>query len=157
MGIDTAQIAITTTAVLAPFAPFLIEIGKVSAEKLATVIAEKGGELAWENARILWNKLKSLYDNDPEVESAIKMVASKPEDEMRQTILAEVLNAKFQDSPDLAKKFDEFLKGQRAVQEILAERNSWIENVAQKMKQSGTQKIRASDSSVTKGIKQTFE
>ncbi len=43
MTIDIGQTAAAVAATLAPFTPFLIEVGKAGGKKLAEVIAEKGG------------------------------------------------------------------------------------------------------------------
>jgi hypothetical protein len=81
MAADIGQIAAATVATLAPFTPFLIEAGKAGGKKLAEVIAEKGGEAAWQKAQALWDKVRVHFGDDPEVQSAATMVATKPEDE----------------------------------------------------------------------------
>jgi hypothetical protein len=154
MALDIGQIAAATVTTLAPFTPFLIEVGKAGGKKLAEVVAEKGGEAAWKKAQALWDKLKARFDDDSEVKSAATMVAAKPEDEARQTILAEVLGARLQENPALAQELFNLLGGQEAVQQVLADRSSWVEDVAQRIKGRGTQRVEASDDSVIKGVRQ---
>ena len=157
MALDIGQIAAATVATLAPFTPFLLEVGKTGGKKLAEVIAEKGGEAAWKKARALWNKLEARFDDDSEVKSAATMVAAKPEDETRRTMLAEVLGARLQENPALAQELFDLLGGQEAVQQVLADRSSWMEDVTQRMKGSGKQIVQASDDSVVKGVRQIKE
>ncbi|HLL78167.1 MAG TPA: hypothetical protein VKT25_01625, partial [Ktedonobacteraceae bacterium] len=78
---DVGQIAATTVTTLAPFTPLLVEVGKAGAQKFTEVIAEKGGEAAWNKAQSLWKKLKAHFGDDPEVNGALALVAAKPEDE----------------------------------------------------------------------------
>lgn len=157
MALDIGQIAAATVATLAPFTPFLLEVSKAGGKKLAEVIAEKGGEAAWKKAQVLWDKLKARFDDDPEVKSAATMVAAKPEDETRQTMLAEVLGARLQENPALAQELFDLLGGQEKLQQVLADRSSWVENVIQRMKGSGQQIVQASDDSVIKDVEQIME
>jgi hypothetical protein len=157
MAVDIGQITAATVTTLAPFMPFLIEAGKAGGKKLAEVIAEKGGEAAWEKAQSLWSKLKTRLGDDPEVTIVATMVAAKPEDEPRQTMLAEVLGAHLRENPDLAQELFDLLGRQEAVQQVLAHRSSWVEDVTQRMKGRGKQTVQASDDSVIKGVRQIQE
>ena len=157
MDINVGQIAAVTVTALAPFTPFLTEIAKAGGNKLAQVIGQKGGEAAWHKAQSLWDKLKARFGDDPELQSAATMVAARPEDETRQSMLAEVLGARMQANPALAQELLDLLGGQEAVQQVLAERGSWVEDVTQRMKGGGEQIVRASDDSVVKGVRQVKE
>ena len=154
MTIDIGQTAAAVAATLAPFTPFLIEVGKAGGKKLAEVVAEKGGEAAWKKAQALWDKLQTRFRDDAEVQGAATMVAAKPEDEARQTMLAEVLGARLQENPALAQELFDLLGGGEAVQQVLAERGSWVEDVTQRMEGGGKQIVQASDDSVIKGVRQ---
>jgi len=134
--------------------PFLVEMGKAGGKKLAQVVAEKGGETAWEKAQALWGKVKARLGDDDEIKSAATMVAARPEDEARQTMLAEVLGARLQKDPALAQELFDLLGGGKAVQQVLAERSSWVEDVAQRMEGRGKQTVRADDDSVITGVRQ---
>ena len=154
MANDIGQIAAAVVTTLAPFTPFLIEVGKASGKKLAEVVAEKGGEAAWKKAQALWDKLQARFQDDDEVQVMATVLAVKPEDETRQTLLAEVLGARLQENPALAQELFDLLGGQEAVQQVLAERGSWVEDVTQRMKGGGKQIVQASDDSVIKSVRQ---
>ena len=154
MANDIGQIAAAVVTTLAPFTPFLIEVGKAGGKKLAEVMAEKGGEAAWKKAQALWDKLQARFQDDDEVQVMATVLAVKPEDETRQTLLAEVLGARLQENPALAQELFDLLGGQEAVQQVLAERGSWVEDVTQRMKGGGKQIVQASDDSVIKSVRQ---
>ena len=155
---DVGPIAATTVTTLAPFTPLLVEVGKAGAQKFTEVIAEKGGESAWNKAQSLWKKLKAHFGDDPEVNGALALVAVKPEDESRQTLLAEVLGTRLQAYPEVAEEIFNLLGGQQAVQQVLAERGSWVEEVTQQIAgSSGAQTVSAHENSVIKGVKQSIQ
>ena len=155
---DVGQIAATTVTTLAPFTPLLVEVGKAGAQKFTEVIAKKGGEAAWNKAQSLWKKLKAHFGDDPEVNGALSLVAVKPEDESRQTLLAEVLGTRLQAYPEVAEEIFNLLGGQQAVQQVLAERGSWVEEVTQQIAgSSGAQTVSAHENSVIKGVKQGIQ
>ena len=154
MTTDIVQTAAAVVTTLAPFTPFLIEVGKAGGKKLAEVMAEKGGEAAWKKAQALWNKLQTRFHDDDEVQVMAMGVAVKPENQARQTMLAEVLGARLQENPALAQELFDLLGGGEAVQQVLAERGSWVEDVTQRMKGGGGQIVQASDDSVIKGVRQ---
>ncbi len=155
---DVGQIAATTVTTLAPFTPLLVEVGKAGAQKFTEVIAEKGGEAAWNKAQSLWKKLKAHFGDDPEVNGALALVAAKPEDESRQTLLAEVLGTRLQTYTEVAEEIFNLLGGQQAVQQVLAERGSWVEEVTQQIAgSSGAQTVSAHENSVIKGVKQGIQ
>lgn len=155
MTLDLAALAAAATTILAPYTPFLLQAGKAGSKKLAEVIAAKGGEAAWQQAQSLWNKLTSRLGDDLEVTSAATMVAVQPEDETRQTLLAQVLAARLQAEPELAEEIAALLGGGERVQQVLAERQSWVEQVTQQLEGNGRQTVQASDRSVIKGVQQT--
>ena len=151
----TQQLVAATVATLAPYIPFLIDLTKAGSQKFAEVIAEKGGEAAWHRAQALWSKLKSYFEGDAEVISAATLVAAKPEDVARQKMLAEVLSVRLKQNPELAQELLNLLGGQEALQKVLADRSSWVEDITQDLEGSGKQIVQASEDSVVKGVKQT--
>ncbi len=154
MEYDIVQIGAATAATVAPFAPFLVEAGKVGGQKLVEVIAEKGGEAAWQKAQALWGKLSLYFGDDPEVTSMATLVAIRPEDEARQKMLAEVISTRLQESPELAQELFYLMGGREAVQEVVAGHSGWIEDINQKMRGQGTQSVKAGDEGVIKGVTQ---
>jgi len=154
MPVDIGQITAAAVAALAPFLPYLIDAGKFSGGALAEMVVQEGGEAAWKKAQTLWGKLKTHLGDDPEVTSAATMVVARPEDETRQTMLAKVLGDRLQASPELAQEILSLLGGQEGVQKVLADRSSWVEDVSQRMKGTGTQTVEAKDHSVIRGVRQ---
>jgi hypothetical protein len=157
MAVDSGQVAVATVAAIAPFTPFLIEMGSAGVKKLSEVIAQKGGEAAWEKAKQLWEKLKTRFGKDKEVQSAATMVAAKPGNETRQKMLAEVLAERLEQQPKLVEELAGLLGGVKGVQKVLADKSSWVEDITQRMKGSGEQIVQASDDSVIRCVKQSKE
>lgn len=154
---DTAQIAAAIVTAVASFTPFLVDMGKAAGKKFAETIAAKGGEATWKKAQELWGKVQARFGDDPEINGATMMLVAKPENEKYQTQLAELLATHLKDDHDLAREFLALLGGQDALQQILADRSSWVEDVIQRMKGGGTQTAHASDDSVIKGVQQIKE
>lgn len=157
MPIIIPQVATTVVATLAPFTPYLIEVGKSGGKKLAELIGEKGGEGAWNTAQALWTKLKDQLGADPEFQSAATMVAANPEDESRQTMFAEVMGARLQDDPQFAQELFDLMGGQEAVAQVRATRGSWVEDVTQKIEGDGQATVEADDRSTIVGVSQEIK
>jgi hypothetical protein len=151
--IGVIETAGAVVAFLSPYAPYLKEAGKIAGKKLIEVAAEKGGEAAWKKAQDLWGKITGRPDS-PELKSAADLVAAKPEDETYQTVFAKALAGYLEKNPDFAKELVDLMGGEDSVQEVLAERGSWIEDVKQEMAGPGRQTIKATDDSVIKGATQ---
>lgn len=147
-------IAAAVTAALAPFTPFLLEIGKAGRKKLMEVINEKGGDAAWDLAQKLWGKIKTYMSDDADVNGATLLVSAKPEDESRQIMLATALANGLKGNPKLAQELSDLLGGENAVQQVLANRKSWVKDVTQQMSGGGKQTIKADNNSRITGVKQ---
>jgi hypothetical protein len=154
MIIDTVQIASTVVTLTAPFMPYLLEPSKVVGQKWIEVIAEKGGEAAWNKAQTLWGKVFSHFGNDAKVKGSALFVSADPDDETSQTLLVKALAVRFQEDPQFAQELLQIVGGPQAVQEVLAERRSWVEDVTQEINGSGVQRVKASDDSSIKGVRQ---
>ena len=147
MSENYAQIAATITAYLAPFTPYLVESGKK--------FAGKAGEAAWEKAQTIWGEIKSRFGDDKKIETAAKTVSSDPQDEDFQGLFAEALAARLKDTPDFANELLNIIGGEDAVQKVLADRSSWVEDVTQEFSGGGGQQVvQARDDSVIKGVRQ---
>ena|SRR2546423_1682966 len=155
MNIDIAHIAATIVTLLAPFTPYLLDVSKAVGQKWAETLAEKGGEAAWNEARVIWEKIHTRFGDNAQVKGAALMVSTDPDDIDAQTYFAKALGMHLQEDPELAEDLLHLLGGAQAVQEILADRSSWVENVVQELEGRGTQTIRASEDSVIKGVRQT--
>lgn len=150
MTVDYAQAAATVAAFLAPFMPYLIEAGK----GLSRSLGEGVGETTLEKARAVLSKMRAKLGYDEEIERAVATLATMPEDEESQVLLAKGLAIRLQQSPSLADELVELIGGQEAVQRVTAE-SSWIEDVVQEIRGYGRQTIEAKDGSVIKGIRQS--
>jgi hypothetical protein len=159
MELGAVQIASAAVSALAPFTPFLLETGKAGVTKLTEVVAEQGGQAAWTTAQAVWDRIKEVFADDPEVMSAANLVSSRPEDEARQKTLAEVLATRLEANPALADQLLGLLGGRGAVQRVVAERGGWVEDVTQRMKGKGAgeQTVIARDQGVARRIAQHQE
>jgi hypothetical protein len=152
--VEILQVATAVAGYLAPFLPSLMKMGEAAGEKLAETVGEKGGDAAWKTAEGLWAKLKARFSQEPALQGAATLVASQPEDETYRTVLAKALSQHLEKDPDLARDLADLLGGDRGIQEVLSENRSWVENVAQEMGRSGTQRVRASDESTIRSVRQ---
>lgn len=149
--IETAGAVVTF---LSPFMPYLKKAGEVAGKKLVEMIAEKGGEAAWQKAQALWGRITGRSSETAEVDSAANLVAAKPGDETYQGVFAKALADYLEKNPDLAKELVELMGGEQSVQEVLAERGSWIEGVRQEMAGAGRQTMKATDNSAIRNATQ---
>lgn len=154
MEIDIVQLSTAIVTTLVPFTPILIKMAQFSAEAIGEMVVQKGGEAAWQKAKSIWGKITSRFGDDKVIEGAAMMVAGQPANEEFQKMLAVQLASRLQQHPDLAKELIELLGGQDAVQKVIADRSSWVEDVTQEMSGSGSQIVQASDDSVIKGVRQ---
>ena len=151
---DIGLIASAVGATLAPFTPFLLNISIEGGKKLAEVMAEKGGEAAWNKAQSSWHKIKDRAGDDPKVQGAALMVSAGPEDVSAQAILVRALDACLRKYPDLAQELADLLGGEPGIQQVLANQDSWVQDVAQQMRGGGEQTIQAENGSRIIGVRQ---
>ena len=154
MDAEATQVAIVAANTLAPFLPILLEVAKFSTEAIGEMIVQKGGEAALCKAKAVWAKIKGQYGDDGVVIGAASMVAARPADENLQQILAAELAKHLDKDPKLVGELFDLLGGKDSVQKVLADRGSWVQDVAQKMAGAGAQLIRASEDSVVIGVRQ---
>lgn len=151
---DYAQIASATVSWISPFLPYLMNAVKSSGKKFADILAEKGGEVAWDTAQNIWGKISKEAEKNPELRGATMMVAAKPSDQAYQAILVNTLSEQLKSDPSLAKELVKLLGGKESVQKVLADDNSLVERVRQDMKGTGQQVVKASKRSTIKGVTQ---
>jgi hypothetical protein len=151
---DIELIAAAVVSTLTPFMPFLLEAGKEGGKKLAEVIGEKGGETSWKKAQELWEKIKSHFGNDPKVKGAALMASAEPANEDLQKMFATVLAVRLKENPNVADELMNLLGGQNAVQQVLANRKSWVKDVLQQISGGGEQTIKADNNSQIQGVRQ---
>lgn len=154
MDINTAQVAAAMVTALAPFMPILLETAKFSAGAIGEMIVQNGGEIAWQRAKVIWERLGRRYRDDGVITGAATMVAAAPENEDVQKVLATMLAECLAQEPALVQELVALLGGSAAVQQVLADKDSWVENVEQDLTGDGTQRVEAKDRSVIKGVRQ---
>jgi hypothetical protein len=154
---DITQISAAIVTLIAPFTPYLLEMGKTVGQKWTETIAEKGGEAAWDKAKLLWEKIHSHVGDDPKMKGAALMVSADPDDSSTQTVLVNVLAEHMNADPQLMQELLHLLGGSQAIQEVLADRQSWVGEITQELKGNGTQSIKASEGSTIKGVRQSRE
>ncbi len=151
MDPNYAQTAGAVATSLAPFMPYLIE----GTKGVAKSFGEGIGKVTFEQAKSIWDTIKSRYGDDKKIETAAKTLASDPQDEDYQSLLAKAIGARLQDNPDLTNELVALFGGKETIQKVLADKSSWIENVTQEITGSGSQQvIQAKDDSVIKGVRQ---
>lgn len=147
---DYAQIAATLATYLAPFTPYLVEGGKK--------FAGKAGEAAWKKAEDIWGKIQAHFGDDKAIKGAAMMVSSAPGDEGWQAQLAKALSVRLKDNPSFAQELLDLLGGKEAVQQVIAERKSWVEDVTQEIEGTkGSQIVQAKGQSTITGVRQKIK
>ena len=146
MDINPTHIATASVALIAPFMPYLTEVAKASGTKFAEAIAEKGGEGAWGKALKIWSKLKERFSQNGDLEDAARMLARKPEDESRRVLLTEVIAEILKSDPDFAENLLDVFGGTGALQTVIANSGSWVQDVKQDMTGDGQQRLEVNDS-----------
>jgi hypothetical protein len=131
--------------------PYLIE----GTKGVAKSFGEGVGKITFEQAKSICDTIKFRYGNDKKIETAANTIASDPNDEDYQSLLAKALASRLQDSPELAEELVTLLGGQETIQEVLADKSSWIEEIEQETTGKGSRQIvQAKNDSVIKGVKQ---
>lgn len=153
--IGIVEIATATAATLAPYLPYIIKGGQAAGEKIAEAFGKTSGEAAWKKAGAIWNKIKEHFGEKPELEQAAGLVAMQPEDRSYQTALAKSIASYIETRTDLRQDLLNLLGGEEAIQKVLADKSSWIEDVTQDLQGTGTQTVEAANHSVIKNVKQS--
>jgi hypothetical protein len=131
VALDSTQLgelAAAAAVTLAPFTPYLVKAG----EKAVEEVGKKVGGVAWEKAQAVWAKIKARFGDDKEIDNAVGLVATDPDDEDYRATLAKVLGKKLAAQPDLADDLVALLGGFDAVQEMTARAGGVIVRAAQK-------------------------
>jgi hypothetical protein len=152
---DITHLTAAIVTLLAPYTPYLLEAGKAAGQKWIETIAEQGGEATWNKAKVIWEKIHTHFGDDTKVKGAALIVSADPDDASAQTALAKVLGTHLQEDPRFAQELLQVLGGTQAVQEVLANQSSWVEEVTQEIEGTGIQTVGASEDSIIKGVRQT--
>ncbi len=71
----------TLTVFIAPFRPFLLNLGEKAAESAIESASEQFGEAAWQKAQSVWKALRPKVEAKEAANEAAADVANNPEDE----------------------------------------------------------------------------
>jgi hypothetical protein len=153
--IDIVQIASAAVAIVSPHLPALLKAGKFAGEKLIEAAAKKTADKALEKAGAVWDTLKGYFGEKPDLEAAANLLATNPKDPTYQKVLAKPLASLLKEKPELSEKLLALMGGEQRVQEVLAERASWVDDVTQELEGAGTQRVKAKDESIIRGVRQT--
>jgi hypothetical protein len=144
---DMTQLVSQLAPFLAPLLPYLLKAG----EKAAEEAGKKLGGDAWERAKALWAKLR----RKERVAQAAQDLAESPDDDDAQAALRLQLKKVLQADPSLAAEVAAEMQAE-VVQQVLAERGSWIGDVEQQAQGGPTrQEVVARDESTIQGVRQT--
>lgn len=144
---EYARLAAILATYLAPFAPYLLAGGKK--------FAEKAGEATWQNVQSIWEKMKACFSDNKKIDNALTTLTHDPNDIDYQSLLAKALNIELEKKPDLADELMEYIRGEKSIQKVLADKSSWIEDITQDITgNKGQQIVQAKNDSVIKGVRQ---
>jgi hypothetical protein len=142
------QIATATAAMLAPFAPYLLE----GVKGVVKSLGEGVGKSAFESARTLWTSVEEQAPDEPLIQGSMQILSVDPERKSAQETLADGIAAQLKKSPEFASKLLDLLGGEDGLQVILANPGSVLNDIHQEMHGGGTQKIVAGKGSTLTGI-----
>lgn len=103
---DIALLAKRLTIFLSPFLPYLLKAGEKAAEDVGT----KFGAAAWEQAKVLWDKLQPKFAAKAAAVEAVEDVAQTPDDEDAQASLRLQLKKLLNQDESLAKEIAELIQ-----------------------------------------------
>ncbi|HSH82107.1 MAG TPA: hypothetical protein VLA19_26570 [Herpetosiphonaceae bacterium] len=152
--VDIATTSVAVVSAIAPFMPYLKQVGAVVGDKLSEAIDKHGGDVAWQLAQRIWGKLKDHFGADAEVEANATLVATKPENEGYLKNLTNVLAERLAKDSSLAEELSKELGGTNGVNRIAVGRNAWIAEVEQYLATIGVNEIKAGDDAVIIGVSQ---
>lgn len=149
------QIAAAAAAVLAPYLPRLLNIGKEAVASATETAISEGREIAWDAAQKIWAKITDRFGKDEKLRKKAELVAVDPADDSLKQILADELKGRLKEDPDLAAQIQDLLGGDDSVQQIIATEGSWVENVIQEIEGDGRQTVEATQDSIISGVRQS--
>ena len=146
MNIDFLELSTEIVTILAPFTPLLIHTANFSAEAIGEMVVQTGGQMAWQKAQAIWDRIQTRYGDDGAVNGAAMMVAAEPENKTFQKVWTDTLVSRLQQNPDLARELRDLLGHQEQI--LRAKNRSRIEKVVQETNKPGSkQTIEAIDNS----------
>ena len=123
---------VVLTKFLAPFLPFLMNVGN----KVFDGAVAKAGEDAWDKAKAVWAKLQPKVETKPAALEAAADVAKAPDDEDLQVALRVQLKKLLEQDELLAQEIARIMQensqensGDKVVQNVTGENNQTLGNV----------------------------
>ncbi len=95
---DSSQLIPQLVSFLAPFLPYLLQMGEQAAEEAG----KKLGADAWERAKALWGRLRPRVESKPALQEAIQDAAAAPQEEDALAALRQQLKKLLAEDPALA-------------------------------------------------------
>lgn len=158
MDPNLVDLSTATVATLAPFLPYLLNAAQFTAEAIGEMVVQNGGQKVWQRAQSMWRAIHNRYRDDGVITGMATAVAAAPENTTIQQTLAVQLAQRLAENPDLVRELLDLFEGQEIVQEVLAERGSWVEKVRQEIEGGvGVQKVQATDQSTIIGVTQRIK
>jgi hypothetical protein len=148
---DFISIGQAAAAVVGPFLPYLVKLGKSVEKKLETVIEERGGDVVWNQAQKVWGYLSDWYSNDDEFISIAKFLAAAPEKADREEQFAQVVADRLAAAPAKAEDLTRELGGEKGVQVLSAGHRAKIFGFRQEAAAGANQRIQAGDDAEIRG------
>ena len=102
------------TAFLAPFLPYLMNLGNKAVEGAA----QKSGEDAWDKAKTIWEKLQPKVEAKEAALEAATDVAAEPKDEDSLASLRKQLKKILDNEPALAQEIEKLMQEDGATSSI---------------------------------------
>lgn len=150
------EIATAVVATLTPFLPYLINSGETIGEKLLEVIAERGGEAAWQRAQTVWQKIAARFRSEPEFEKTAELVAINPVELQFQKLLGNQLAKRLAEHPELIVELEELLGGPQGIQQVIAGQEAIIEDITQTMSHAGQQTVQGGERAEIRRVSQSM-
>ena len=153
MDINVSQTASLIASALAPFMPYLA----IGASEAAKTLGDALGTAAFEQAKTIWDEVKTHFGGDRKIQGAALMLSDEPENKTYQDLLAQAIAARLKEQPALAEELYRRLMGEPGIQMIRAEGGSLIENSRQEIQGGGSQEITAKNDSAISGVTQVIK
>ena len=106
---DCPQLSTQLVQLLAPYLPYLLKGLKLAGQEAAKALGEKAGEQGFEQAKALWDKLRSKMEAGPAALEAAQDAAAHPDDEDSLAALRLQLKKLLAEDPALAQELARLL------------------------------------------------
>lgn len=140
--------AITLTALLTPFLPFLLKFGEKSAETAGSKFTEEG----WNQAKKIWDKLHPKVEAKEDAKVAAEQLAAKPDSKPRQAVFQEELETLLKENPDLVKAIAQIMQEESPAAKTASNKQTITNNEGQAINNMSNSKAVKIDGDVHGGM-----